>query len=220
MDSAARAFVLSLAICALSPAIEPRRSAAEYPSQGETATADIGVDYQVHSYSADGQMYFTKDYLVCEVAIYPKAPMELTGSSFGLRINRAKIPIEQASAEFVAASLKYPDWTQHPQAELGAGIGDAGVTIGRPPAVGRFPGDPSVGRQQPGPPRAPDDPHKVENPAKDAAQRALDTALKTGRITAPTAGNIYFAYSGNMNKVRNLSLIVHTQGGDLEVPLR
>jgi hypothetical protein len=214
------AIVLSLATCAISPAVEPRNSPNDYPAHAESATADIGVDYQVHSYSADGQMYFTKDYLVCEVAVYPKAPMELTSSSFELRINHSKIAIQQASPEFVAASLKYPDWTQHPQLEVGLGIGDAGVTIGAPPPAGRFPGDPAAGRPLPRPPRAPEDPHKVEKSAKDASQLALDTALTTGRIVMPVAGNVYFAYSGNLKKVRNLSLIVHTSAGNLEVPIR
>lgn len=210
---------LVLAICALAPAIEPRQNAQDYPFHAGSAAVDIGVDYQVHSYSADGQMYFTKDYLVCEVALYPKLLIELTGSSFELRINRSRVPVPQAAPEFVAASLKYPDWTQRPQLELGAGIGDAGVILGRPPAVGRFPGDPSAGRTQPKPPRAPEDPHKVENPVTDAAQLALDTALKTGRITTPTAGNVYFAYSGNMKKIKNLSLILHTSAGEFEVPI-
>jgi hypothetical protein len=219
------AALLALAFCAISCAIEPRKSAQDYPAHAESAAADIGVEYQVHSFSSDGQMYFTKDYLVCEVAIYPKGPLPLTGTSFELRMNRSKTALQQSSPEFVAASLKYPDWTQHPQLELGAGVGNAGVTLGSPPAVGRFPGDPSVTRPYPQPPRAPDDqtqenPHKVEKTSKDAAQLALDTALPAGRITGAVAGNIYFPFSGNLKKMKSISLILHTPSGDVEIPLR
>jgi len=215
-----KTLALSLAFCALLPAVEPHKSAGEYPAHAESAAADIGVDFQVHSYSADGQMYFTKDYLVCEVAVYPRAQLELTGSSFALRINRSKNLVQEASPEFVAASLKYPDWTQHPQLELGAGVGDAGVTVGAPAPAGRFPGDPAAGISLPRRPEAPEDPHKIEKPRIDAAKLALDTALKTGLIATPVAGNIYFEYSGNMKKVKNLSLIVRAAGVDLEIPLR
>ncbi len=214
-----KALALTLALGAVLPATEPRKSPRDYPAHAESAVAEIGADYQVHSYSVDGQMYFTRDYLVCEVAVYPKAPLELTGSSFELRIDRVKSPILEASPEFVAASLKYPDWTQHPQLELGAGIGDAGITMGAPTPVGRFPGDPAGGMPLPQRPRAPEDPDTAGKPPIDAAQLALDSALKRGRIATPVAGNVYFEYSGNMKKVKSLSLIVHTGSVDLEIPL-
>jgi hypothetical protein len=211
---------LTLSICAFALATEPRGKLEDYPSHMESPAMNIGVDYQVHSFSAEGQMYFTKDYLVCEIGIYPRVSVELTGNSFELRINRSKNPIPQASPEFVAASLKYPDWTQHPQLEVGAGAGDSSVILGRPPAVGRFPGDPSVGRRQPQPPRAPENPDKPGKPVIDEARLALDTALGSGPIATPAAGNVYFEYSGNLKKIRNLSLVVHTSAGDLEVPIR
>jgi hypothetical protein len=211
---------LALAISSVSAGIEPRKSLQEYPSHIESPAADVGVEYQVHSYSAEGQMYFTKDYLVCEVGIYPKTPLELHSDSFELRVNRAKTAIPEAGPEFVAASLKYPDWTQHPQLEVGAGVGDSGVVLGRPDPVGRFPGDPSIGRPQAKAPRAPDDPNKVEHATADPAKLVLDTALPTGKIGKPVAGNIYFPYSGNVKKIRSLSLILHTAMGDVEIPLR
>jgi hypothetical protein len=215
-----RVSALGLGICVLLLAVEPRKSAQDYPAHQESVTADIGVDYQVHSYSAEGQMYFTKDYLVCEIAVYPKIPMELTGSSFALRLNHSKNAIGEASPELVAASLKDSDWTQRPQVEPGAGVGDGEITIGRPAATGRFPGDPSAGRTQPRLPPAPEDPHAVGKTVKDASQLALNTALPRGRIAAPVAGNVYFEYSGNLKKIKNITLLVHTAAGDLEVPIR
>jgi hypothetical protein len=215
-----RTAVLTCVMFALPLAGEPRKSARDYPAHVETAAAEIGVDYLVHSYAAEGQMYFTKDYLVFEVAVYPRMPMELGPGSFQLRINNAKRLIQPASAEFVAASLRNPDWVQRPHAELGAGVGDTGVVLGAPPAVGRFPGDPTGGARYPRPPRAPEDPHKPEKPVQDGAQVALDTALQTGRIMRPVSGNIYFEYSGNIKKLKTLSLIFHTADGDQEIPIR
>jgi hypothetical protein len=211
---------LILMALAVAWAAEPRKSAKEYPAHVELPTVDIGVDYMVHSYSDEGQMYFTKDYLVFDVAIYPKGALELTGGSFELRINNSKQPLRQASAEFVAASVKYPGWTEHPHAEAGAGVGDVGVVLGAPPAVGRFPGDPAGASRYPKPPRAPDDPHKPEKAVKDEGQIAVDNALKAGRITAPVSGNVYFEYSGNMKKVKTLGLIFHTATVDLDIPIR
>jgi hypothetical protein len=215
-----RLIALILMALATAWAGEPRKSAQEYPAHFESPAVDIGADYMVHSYSDEGQMYFTKDYLVLDVAIYPKAPLELTGGSFELRINNSKHPLQQASAEFVAASMKYPDWVDRPHAEVGASAGDAGVVLGAPPAVGRFPGDPTGVSRYPKPPRAPEDPHKVEKTAKDAGQIAVDNSLKAGKVTAPVAGNIYFEYAGNMKKVKTLTLIFHTASGDKEIPIR
>lgn len=201
-------------------AVEPRRNAQEYPAHVETTGVDVGVDYMVHSFSEEGQMYFTKDYLVFDVAIYPKTALELTGTSFELRINQAKRPIPQVSAEFVAAALKNLDWNGQPHAEVGAQVGDVGVVLGGPPDVGRFPGDPNGAPRYPKPPRAPDDPRKPEKPVQDAGLIAVNNALKTGKITRPVAGNIYFEYSGNMKKVKAISLVFHTPSGDLEIPVR
>jgi hypothetical protein len=105
----------------------------------------------------------------------------------------------------------------HPEVELG--VGDAGVTLGAPPPVARFPGDPSV-RTYPQPPRAPEDPNKVAKSIRDPAQLVIDTALKTGEIKASTAGNIYFEYSQNLKKIKTLTLILHTPGGNLDLTIR
>jgi len=215
-----RLAVSIVVIFALLLAGEPRKSSRDYPAHAESAAAEIGVDYLVHSYSADGQTYFTKDYLVFEVAVYPKAPMELSAGLFLLRINNAKRPIQPVSAELVAASMRNADWIQRPHAEVAAGVGNAGVVLGAPPAVGRFPGDPTGGARYPRPPRAPEDPLKPEKPVKDGAQLAVDTALQTERIMGPVAGNIYFEYSGNTKKLKTLSLVFHTAAGDQEIPIR
>jgi hypothetical protein len=215
-----RLATLMLLALAVAQAAQPRKNAQEYPAHFESPAVDVGVDYMVHSYSEEGQMYFTKDYLVFDVAIYPKASLELMAGSFELRINNSKHPLPQASAEFVAASMKYPDWVDHPHAEVGASAGDVGVVLGAPPAVGRFPGDPTGVSRYPKAPRAPEDPHKPEKPVKNAGQIALDNALKAGKVTTPVAGNVYFEYAGNMKKVKTLSLIFHTASGDKEIPVR
>lgn len=198
---------------------EPRKSPLDYPAHVETPEADIGADYLVHSFSGGDQMYFTKDYLVVEIGVFAKAPLELTSASFELRVN-SKQTLQPAAVEFVAASLKYPDWTQQPQAEIGAGVGDVGVVLGAPRTAGRFPGDPAGQTRYPRPPRAPEDPHTPARPVQDAAQIAMNTAFPFGRITGRAAGNLYFEYSGNVRKLKTLTLTVKTAAGDREIRLQ
>ena len=35
------------------------------------ANQALGAEYMVHSFGSNGQMFFTEDYLVVEVALYP-----------------------------------------------------------------------------------------------------------------------------------------------------
>ena len=212
------AAILIACICLF--ANEPRKAAKDYAAHAEFPTMDIGVDYMIHSFWNDGQMYFARDYLVCEVAVYPKAPVELTAGSFRLRINGSKYPIAEAGPEFVAASLRYPDWTQHPVTEISASSGDAGVTLGAPPVAPRFPGDPAAQPHYPQPTRAPEDPNKPEKPAVDAAQIVLNTALRSGPIEHATAGYLYFPWSGNLKKIKTVALVVHVSSGDRDVVLK
>lgn len=215
-----RAAIVWLTVCAILLAVEPRKSAQDYPAHAESAAVDLGAEYQVHSFSAGGQMYFTRDYLVFEAGVYPKKLIELTGSSFELRVNKSKIPLEEASPEFVAAALRHPDAIPRSHLELGGGIGNAGVVIGAPTPTERFPGDPSVRPPLAQAPEDPDEAAAIRRAPQDPAELALSSALRRGEVTHPIAGNVYFYFSGNVRKLKNLSLILHTGSGDLEVPIQ
>jgi hypothetical protein len=195
MRTARLLFVPLFVALVVAHATEPRQSAQEYPAHVDSPAADIGVDFMVHSFSDGSQMYYTKDYLVFDVAVYPKAALELTNTSFELRINYGKRPIPQVAAELVADSLRNPDWLGQPQAAPG-------------------------GPRYPAPPHVPEDVHKPAKINPDAGQIAVNNALKSARITAPTAGNIYFQYAGNIKKVNALSLVFHAPSGDVVIPIR
>src|SRR5260370_27853378 len=122
-----------------------KEKATDYPVHADVDTVSIGAEYLVDSIPAHSQTFFAPDYLVVEVAVFPGRlePVEIGANTFTLRINGRKEIIFPDSPGFVAASLTYPDWEQHRRTEMQAGVGNAGVTIGRPPVVGRFPADPT-----------------------------------------------------------------------------
>ena len=97
----------------------------------------------------------------------------------------------------------------HPTLEAGAGIGDAGVIVGRPQQTARFPGDqrPPDART-PKPPRAPEQDHGVAKKAPPRAEDVvIESALAEGNLKAPVSGYVYFAYKGKVTAIRSLELI-------------
>ena len=222
-----RTICCGIALCLIGWAGEIKQTAQDYPAHAEWPEMDIGVDYTIHSYSDGAQMYFTKDFLVLEIAVFPKKAIDLSEGSFLLRVNNARHPIEPAAPEFVAASVRNAGWTTQPHMEASAGMGNAGVVLGAPPTIGRFPGDPNGQNyprkpypQPPGVPTTDDSSPAKQAPEKDAAQIAIAAALRTGHLERPAAGNIYFAYAGNAAKIKSLTLIYHSPQGDQEIRIQ
>lgn len=212
-----------LLLTALAAYSEPRRTAAEFPVHVSTPQFDIGVEYTVHSYSGAGsedQMYFTRDFLVFAVAVFPKQPLQLPEGPFELTVNNAKHPIDPVQAEFVAASVRNPEWTTHPQMQVGGGIGDIGGTMGGPSRTERFPGDPNAQSRLPRPPQAPSDDKAQPKTPVDPGKIAIDSALPSGRIVSPVSGNIYFPYTGNAAKIKHLVLHFAAGGQTLDLTVR
>ena len=217
----------ALAVSPVSAAgVEPRSDAAEYPVHAKVESLAIGAEYLVHSVSGQGQTYVAPDYLVVEVAVFPLKPGEFTLSAgnFSLRINGKKIPLLPQTPGIVAASLKYPDWEDRPRVEAGAGIGDAGVILGRPQPVERFPGDTRPGRARlPAPPRAPtqEDPSGLGNSRPVSAEEVVvESALPEGEFRGPVAGCLYFAYKGKTKSIRSLELLYSGPAGPAALRLR
>src|SRR6266511_3167448 len=121
---------------------EAKAKAADYPAHAAVGGLEIGAEYMVHSFSGHGQTFIAKDYLVVEVAMYTRTAdrLELSQGQFALRLNGKKQVLLPQTPAFVAASLKYPDWEYNRFAQVYAGAGNTGVTIGRPQTVERFPG--------------------------------------------------------------------------------
>jgi hypothetical protein len=202
---------------------EPKDKAAAYPAHATAGNISIGADYLVHSIPAGNQTFLARDYLVVEVAVFPgkDAPVEIGGNTFALRISGKKLVLTPDSPGFVAASLRYPDWEMHPRGEASAGVGDTGVVLGRPPAVGRFPGDPTPTQNRlPQPPKAPDDRNGIEQQEPEPAEVVIArTALPEGATARPVSGFLYFPYKGKTKSIKSLELVFRDKSGTVTLPL-
>src|SRR5262249_50755968 len=123
------------------------RDVSLYPAHLALGERTFAAEYLARSIPVPGGSLFTEDYLVIDVAADgPKDDsLTLSASHFALRMNGKKIPILAQTPAVVALSLKFAGWTR-PRLEAGAGLGNAGVVLGRPAPVERFPGDPTVRR--------------------------------------------------------------------------
>jgi len=200
----------------------PKAQPGDYPAHASLERLALGAEYLVHSFSGQNQTYIVRDYLVVEVALFPPKGQEfmVNAGHFALVVNGGKHPLSPQAPEFVAASLKYPDWEphSHPQAEAGVGP----VILGRPQPTERFPGDPQARPPQvPGPPRAPaDNPSGVERqvPVKPE-DLAVQTALPEGPARNPVSGYLYFAWQGKTKRIRSLELTYEGPAGRVSIPL-
>jgi hypothetical protein len=204
------AAVVAAACCAQSVE-EPRAKPADYPAHTELKTLSLGAEFMVHTFSGNGKTFFVEDYLVVEVAVYPASgsrPM-VAHSHFTLKIN-GKRSIAPQPPPFVAASLKYPDWERKPTLTTEAGVGDAGVILGRRRPEPRFPGDNRPARERlPNPPRAPGDGNRagIEKEEVRAEEVCVEQALPEGVASGPLRGFLYFPHKGKVKDIKKLDLL-------------
>ncbi len=179
-------------------AVEVRKSAEEYPAHTSVADMNVGVEYMVTTFSAEGQTFTIDDHLILEIGIFPRAESKVDVRRFTLRINGKREVFAQIPG-MVAASVKYPDWTQKPTLEAAAGP----IIVGRPQSPGRFPGDPRT----PLPRRQP-----MENESPrgqiDYGDLITKSALPEGLKNKPLAGLIYFPYDGKLKSIRTVELLI------------
>jgi hypothetical protein len=192
--------------------LQPKPKASDYPASARGEGIQIGAEYLVHTLKSGDDSFFLPDYLVIEVAVYPVEGGTGTISSdqFSLRINGKKQVLWAQPPGFVAASLKYPDWTRKPALQAGAAAGNTGIILGRPAPVARYPGDPEARRRLPDPP-------KVQQQTGDYA--VTETALANGKLERPVSGYLYFEYKGKTAKIKSLELIYRSGEKTIAVPL-
>jgi hypothetical protein len=221
----ARAAVAMLFLCGAFGQTTPRDKVADYPAHAMDGRTGVAAEYLVHSIPAGMQTFIASDYLVVEVAVFPVPgePIEISTSTFTLRLNGKKEAISPEGPGFVAASVKYPEWEQRKNVEVQGGIGDTGVVLGRPPVVGRFPGDPTPQQSRlPRGPTAPppDDRNGIE---KEDPARAEDViaqkALPEGRAEKPLSGYLYFRYRGKTKSIKSLELVYAGKSGPVTLKL-
>lgn len=205
--------------------VEVKEKSTDYTVHADVGTVSIGAEYLVHSIPAHSQTLFARDYLVVEVAVFPgrQEAVEIGNNTFTLRLNGRKDVIFPDTPGFVAASLKYPDWEQHPRTEVQAGVGDAGVTIGRPPVVGRFPDDPTPRQTRlPPAPKAPtpEDQHGIDPELPQSVDEAVaQVALPGGPATKPVAGYLFFHYRGKAKSIKSVDLVYEGRPGSVTMKL-
>jgi hypothetical protein len=203
----------------------PKDKVADYPAHAMDGTTGVAAEYLVHSVPAGTQTFIASDYLVMEVAVFPALgePIEIGTGTFKLRLNGKKEVISSEGPGFVAASVKYPDWEQRKNVEVQGGIGDAGVVVGRPPAAGRFPGDPTPQQSRlPRAPKAPapDDRNGIEKEEPARAEEVIaQRALPEGPAEKPVSGYIYFRYRGKTKSIKSLELIYNGKSGPVTLKL-
>jgi hypothetical protein len=202
---------------------EHKDKATDYPAHMVAGGTSIGAEYLVHSIPAGNQTFVAQDYLVVEVAVFPARgeSVHIGGDTFTLRINGKKFAVTPDSPGMVAASIQYPDWEQRPTAVASAGAGNAGVILGQPPAVARFPGDPTANRV-PSVPRVPDidEQNGVERDKPETAETVIaKSALPEGPAAKPVSGFLFFRYKGKLKSIKSVELIYQANGGSAALKL-
>jgi hypothetical protein len=184
----------------------PRSKPADYPVHVSLPGMEIAAEYLLHSIPTPKGFYFTKEYLVVDVGIFPGAAesIKISSGQFTLRINHGQSTLPPDSPGTVAASLKYPDWEQRPTAVAQAGP----VILGAPPAVGRFPGDPREPPPISPPGKEEPDPSSAERePPKTIEQMIALAALPEGPSNKPAKGCLFFRFRGKTKSIRSLDLV-------------
>jgi hypothetical protein len=219
MKAPVLAFVVALTL--RGQGTSPRTGPSEYPvhAQIEKGYA-LAAEYLLHALPTMQGNLIATDYLIVEVAFFgpPLTPLEITSGQFELRMNGRKIPILSEQAGMVAASIKYPDWTQKPGLTGAAGVGP--VIIGPRTPAPHFPGDPTV-RKPPTPeiPQPGDDIGLERDPPMSIDDRIQLSALPEGNRQMPVAGLLFFPFQGKTKSIRTLELVYEGPGGKVTLKL-
>jgi hypothetical protein len=190
--------LLALMLFALSlQGVDVRSSPADYPTQGKGKDFNVGAEYTVRTFLANGHSFTVEDYLLVEVGVFPEAgETKLNLERFKLRINGKNMLLPQTPG-IVAASIKYPDWSQKPSVQAQAGP----VIFGRTQPIGRFPGDARQTRQPINRPQR-------EEEAVDYSAVLTSASLPEIATKRPVAGYIFFAFDGKLKSIKTVELLV------------
>jgi hypothetical protein len=189
---------------------EPKELA-QYPDRVALGTRTLAAEFMIHSISTPKGVYVAEKYLVVDAALFGEGRLLTSAAHFKLRINGARQPIFPQTPEWVAVSIKDPAWANGtPQLTMGAGVGNAGVTLGGPPRVERFPGDPTARRPQPA-----GTPAKVESvPTASMEEQIQLASMPEGERRLPSGGLLYFAYKGKVKSLKSVELLYEGPAGE------
>ncbi|MBI5083952.1 MAG: hypothetical protein HZB13_05070 [Acidobacteria bacterium] len=204
----------------LSAGTQPKPSAADYAVSGKAAWASLGAEFLGRGIDAPGQhdaSFYTTNYLVLEVAVFPsdKPGLPVSPGHFRLRLNGATREWAPATAGMVAADLRNPEYSgdRPPGVQVGGGIGGVVIAPRRP--TERFPGDPA-GRR-PGTQTTSD---QSSTYADRGAKAAHELALQDGPGGSARSGLIYFNWKGKLKDLKKIELVYDGPGGQAVLRLR
>lgn len=202
-------FLLAAVVSAASAQYEVARKPADYPSHAAWPKFDVGAEYLVHSIPVEKGAIFARDYLVIEVAIYPRnhQTVKIVAANFTLHINDNKSVLMPESPGFVASSIEYPSWQEHPRTEAQVGP----VILGRPADAPHFPGDPNAAGRLPPPEHDPDKDTPREAP-KNVTEMVTEAALPEIETRVPVKGALYFFYDRKLKTIKTLDLVYEDHG--------
>lgn len=173
----------------------------------------LAAEFQGRTVPAPNAAFLLQHYVVVEVALFTRE-YEFNTGRYSLRLNGKPALLAQTPG-MVAASLKYPDWENQRQMTATAGVGDAGVILGRRNTTPRFPGDRRPGSPPPGTPVK-----EVEVPENAPWDWVAKLAWEDGPVKGPSGGLLYFPYNGNLAKLKTIELIYNSAEGLVTLTLR
>jgi hypothetical protein len=196
----------------LGQATTPKEKLAEYPLAAESTEASIGAEFMVHSIMSQEQTWVANDFLVVEVALYPKGTKGITIANSMFKVSIDGKRMIDAQSPYMAASEM-----TNPYMDMGSGgVGGIGQREGP-----RFPGDtrPDQNRLPVPPGGTPRDNSGVEQrPVQTMREAVIASALPEGKTDKPVSGLLYFPFRGKLKKVKSIELV--TTIGSENVVLR
>jgi len=206
---------------------ETKPNPSDYPVHADVAHATIAAEYLVHSIPTEQMMIATSDYLVIEVAFFgpKKQPIKISADDFELIVNHKKQAVSTEAPEFVANSIRNPDYAQQrPGLTVDAGAGPVDVGLGHPAPTSRFPDDPNGPNtprtgKGPGGPNAPDPNGAGAEAPLTIEERVNRASLPLGEQLPPVSGVLFFRYAGKLKSLRSLELHYHGPAGETTLKL-
>jgi len=211
--------LLILAGAAWGGGLDPRAKAQDYPHHAALERGALGVEYHGRAFDSAGGSFFTQDFLVVEVALFPLGgPLEFSPSHFRLRLNGRGPELLPVTPGTVALAVRNPDSYEHrPGLVAGGGVGGGQVVFGRTRPYERFPGDPEARIP------TPEGTRQASPPDSLAAAAAAVERFGLSRIEAPEAGAaglVYFYWRGKHARLKKIELLYDGPAGKAVLRLR
>ncbi len=182
--------------------IAPRATPGDYQTHTEVGPITIAAEFTGHSAPTPEAVYTTEDYVIVEIAFFgpADAKLKLAYQDFSLRVNGKKAPLAAVPYEFVAKSLKDPEWVPPDTGESKSksSFGTGGQS-----------GDP-----KPLPPKMPFELQRTMQ------LRVKKAALIDGERPVPVAGLIFFEHRGKVESLRSIELMYAGAAGKATLTLQ